>query len=104
MKINKALLTYIGINRDKSIPKSEQFSVEITGDEFNRIKQFPFPFNFTGTVTRIGNKSPYGMGDFANNFCNPFHDFYRFHHAGWKIETCICETPFHGNDCPLRVG
>ena len=101
--IKKALLTYVGINRKKPEQKNKQFSVEITGEELNRIKTFPFPTTYRGTVTRAGAKSTWKVGESCGNFCNPFADFYRFHHAGWIIETCICEGSFHDDNCPLRV-
>lgn len=103
IKVNKAFLTYVGIKRDKSIPKSEQFTVEITGDELTRIKTFPFPVTFAGKVVESGNKSKQEINKEANNFCNPFYYFHNYHHAGWKIVTCICEGSFHHDDCPMKV-
>ncbi len=103
MKINKALLTYTGINRDKAIPQNQQFSVEITAEELNRIKQFPFPQTFTGKVVKAGDKSKREIGHFATNWCNPFNDFYRFHNAGWKIDVCACEGSFHNEHCAFKI-
>lgn len=103
MKINKALLTYIGIKPGKSIPPSEQFSVEITAEELTRIKTFPFPQCFTGKVVSANVRSKKVVGEVQPNFCNPFNDFYCYHNAGWKIETCICEGDFHNEHCAFYV-
>lgn len=103
MKINKALLTYIGIDRSKPERKNNQFSVEITAEELNRIKNFPFPITFAGKIVRVGEKSKWKIGDTHYNFCNPFSDFHKYHWAGWTIQTCICEGTFHADTCPFKI-
>lgn len=102
-KVNKALLTYIGMSHDKPERKNKQFTLEITGEELNRIKTFPYPQTFTGKIVAKGEKSKWQIDDTSHNFCNPFYDFHHYHYAGWKIQVCVCEGTFHHDFCPFRV-
>ena len=60
---------------------NKSFVVEISDEEWNKIKRFPYPKFMAGTVVESKNKH-ISVGEYKNNFCNPY---YEMNYTGWPV-------------------
>lgn len=60
---------------------NKSFVVEISDEEWNKIKQFPYPKFMSGTVVESKNKDIF-VGEYKTNFCNPY---YEMNYCGWPV-------------------
>lgn len=85
--MDKIQFKYIGGLPSQKTFNRNSFVIEVTPEEWEKMKTFPYPQYFAAEVVESKNKGRF-IGEYVKKFCNPY---FEMHSTGWPVFVRIWE-------------